>query len=52
MDGGGLDVKDVHGSSGGHASSLLHDERHGVAFIQQPQLEGGANRDRINNNIK
>lgn len=39
VDGGGLDVQDVHGSCGGHASCLLHDEGHGVAFVQQPQLK-------------
>lgn len=38
VDAGGLDVQDVHGSRGGHASCLLHDVGHGVAFIQQSQL--------------
>lgn len=40
VDCGGLDVQNVHGSCGGHASGLLHDEGHGVALIQQPQLKG------------
>lgn len=39
VDGGGLDVQNVHGSCSGHASCLLHDEGHGVALIQQPQLK-------------
>lgn len=41
VDVGGLDVQNIHGSCSGHASGLLHDEGHGVAFIQQPQLKGG-----------
>lgn len=45
VDGGRLDVQDVHGSSGGQASCLLHDEGHGVAFIQQPQLQGKIQKD-------
>ena len=36
----GLDVQHIHAAGGGEASSLLHDERHGVALIQQPQLKG------------
>lgn len=40
VDGGGLDVQDVDGASGGHASGLLHDVSHGVALVQQPQLKG------------
>lgn len=40
VDGCGLDVQNIHGPCGGHASSLLHDEGHGVTFIQQPQLTG------------
>lgn len=36
----GLDVQDVLEAGGGHASCLLHDVRHRVAFIQQPQLGG------------
>ena len=38
VDGGGLDVQNVHGARGGHASGLLHDVRHGVTLVQQPQL--------------
>lgn len=34
----GLDVQNIQGPCGGHASSLLHDEGHGVTLIQQPQL--------------
>lgn len=37
---GGLDVQNIHGPCGGHASRLLHDEGHGVTLIQQPQLKG------------
>lgn len=33
-----LDVQDVLKACGGHAARLLHDEGHGVAFVQQPQL--------------
>lgn len=40
VDGGGLDVQDVDGAGGGHASGLLHDVSHGVALVQQPQLKG------------
>lgn len=40
VDGGGLDVQDVDGAGGGHASGLLHDVSHGVALVQQPQLVG------------
>lgn len=39
VDGCGLDVQNIHGSCCGHASCLLYDERHGVAFIQQPELK-------------
>ena len=39
VDIGGLDVQNVHGSCGGHASCLLHDEGHGVAFVQKSQLK-------------
>lgn len=35
-----LDVQNIHGPCGGHASGLLHDEGHGVTLIQQPQLTG------------
>lgn len=34
----GLDVENIHGPCGGRASSLLHDEGHGVTLVQQPQL--------------
>lgn len=40
VDGGRLDVQDVDGAGGGHASGLLHDVSHGVALVQQPQLKG------------
>lgn len=33
-----LDVQDVHGPCGGHSTSLLHDEGHGVALIQESEL--------------
>lgn len=33
-----LDVQDVLEARGGHAARLLHDEGHGVAFVQQAQL--------------
>ena len=35
----GLDVQHTHAARGSEASSLLHDECHGVALIQQPQLQ-------------
>jgi len=41
VDVGGLDVQQAAGARGGHAPRLLHDEGHGVAFVQQPQLSGG-----------
>lgn len=44
VDGLRLDVQHIRGSCGGHSSSLLHNEGHGVAFIKQPQLN---NRQRI-----
>lgn len=34
-----LDVQDVLVARGGHATSLLNDVSHGVALIQQPQLQ-------------
>lgn len=34
-----LDVQDVGGPCGGHSSSLLHDEGHGVALIEQSELK-------------
>lgn len=43
VDVGGLDVQNVAGPRGGHAARLLHDERHGVALVQQPQLTDGYN---------
>lgn len=39
VDGFWVDVQHVLGSCGGHSSSLLHDEGHGVALIKQPQLK-------------
>lgn len=35
-----LDVQDVLVARGGHAARLLHDEGHGDALVQQPQLQG------------
>lgn len=40
MNGRRLDVQNIFRARGGHASSLLHDEGHGVALVQQPQLTG------------
>lgn len=40
MDALWLDVQDVLVARGGHAARLLHDEGHGVAFVQQSQLRG------------
>lgn len=40
VNGGGLDVQNIPGARGGHASRLLHDEGHGVALVEQPQLTG------------
>jgi len=34
-----LDVQDVGGPCGGHSSGLLHDEGHGVALIEKPELK-------------
>lgn len=48
VDCGGLDVQDVHGSCGGHASCLLHDVGHGVALIQQPQLKDKKKKKTVN----
>lgn len=39
MDALRLDVQNVCGPCGGHSSSLLHDEGHGVAFIKQSELK-------------
>lgn len=39
MDVLGLDVQDVGGPCGGHSSSLLHDEGHGVALIEKSELK-------------
>lgn len=39
VDVGWLDIQDIHGSCCGQASCLLYDKGHGVALIQQPQLE-------------
>ena len=36
----GLDVQNVLGARGGHAPCLHHDVGHGVALVQQPQLQG------------
>ena len=36
----GLDVQNVLGACGGHAPRLHHDVGHGVALVQQPQLQG------------
>lgn len=35
-----LDVQDVLVARGGHATRLLNDVSHGVALVQQPQLQG------------
>lgn len=43
MDSSRLDVQNVFRSCGGDASCLHHDEGHGVALIQQPQLENRTN---------
>lgn len=40
VDARGLDVQDVLVARGGHATSLLNDVSHGVALVQQPQLQG------------
>lgn len=39
MDALGLDVQHIHASCGGHSSSLLSDEGHGVALIQESELQ-------------
>ena len=39
MDVVGLDVEDGTATVGGDASRLFDDERHWVAFVQQPQLK-------------
>ena len=36
----GRDVQNVLGARGGHAPCLHHDVGHGVALVQQPQLQG------------
>lgn len=41
MDALGLDVQHIHASCGGHSSSLLSDEGHGVALIQESELSFG-----------
>lgn len=38
MDALRLDVQDVHGPCGGHSTSLLYDEGHGVTLIQESEL--------------
>lgn len=35
-----LDVQDVLVAGGGHAARLLDDVSHGVALVEQPQLQG------------
>lgn len=39
MDALWLDVQNVHATCGCHAARLFHDEGHGVALVQQPQLQ-------------
>lgn len=45
-----LNVQNVHGSSCCHTSSLLHDKSHGVALIQQPQLQPNKRHETSDNN--